>query len=183
MMEMNRAMQRSTHKEAIPDMMLQAMIMRMPRGMILTSSSDLSMLEKKTDTMYGLMASITLPFMPWSAKKYKMQGQELSAEIETIESGKLDMQREMNVRLKEALVKLKTAKDLEKLYEDHVLPLYRQAAATRVSDYQSNQANMSTVIDAYKMLVMQEMNFYMAQADYQMAKAEIEMMIGEELSE
>lgn len=178
MIEMNRAMLKSNTKELIPDLMLQAMIMRMPQGMILTSKSDLSMLEGKTETMYGVMASISLPFMPWSAKKYKAQKQEYLAQLKNIEYRKNDMQREMNARLKEALVKLKTAKDLEKLYVDQVLPLSRKAVAAQVSAYQNSQTNINTVIDSYKMLLMQEMNYYMAQADFQMAKAEIEMMVG-----
>ncbi|HEX9971373.1 MAG TPA: TolC family protein [bacterium] len=178
MVAMNRAMLRSNNKELIPDLMLQAMIMRMPQGMILTSKSDLSMLEGKTETMYGVMASISLPFIPWSAKKYKAQKQEYLAQLKNIEYGKNDMQREMNALLKEALVKLKTAKDLEKLYVDQVLPLSRKAVAAQVSAYQNSQANITTVIDNYKMLLMQEMNYYMAQADFQMAKAEIEMMVG-----
>lgn len=178
MIAMNQAMLNSSKKEAIPDLMLGGMVMRMPRGMILTSESDLSMLEMKTETMYSLMASVTLPFLPWSAKKYRAKNQELLAEIKTIEYGRSDMEREMLVRLKEALVKLKTAKEQERLYAEQVLPLYRQAVAAQLSAYQNNQTNINSVIQNYNMLLMQEMNYYMAQADYQMAKAEIEMMIG-----
>jgi outer membrane protein TolC len=180
MITMNQTMLKSNQKEAIPDLMLGAMVMRMPRGMILTSESDLSMLEMKTETMYSVMASVTLPFLPWSAKKYRARSQEFAAEIKTIEYGKIEMEREMLVRLKEALVKLKTAKDQERLYADQVLPLYRQSAAAQVSAYQNDQTNITTVIENYKMLLMQEMNYYMAQADYQMAKTEIEMMVGGE---
>jgi len=178
MMAMNQAMLKSNGKDLIPDLMLQAMIMRMPQGMILTSKSDLSMLEGKTETMYGVMASISLPFMPWSAKKYRAQKQEYLAQLKNIEYGRNDMQREMIARLKEALIKLKTGRELERLYADQVLPLSRKAVAAQVSAYQNSQFNINTVIDNYKMLLMQEMNYYMAQADYQMAKAEIEMMIG-----
>jgi outer membrane protein TolC len=178
MIGMNKAMLKSNSKELIPDLMLQAMIMRMPRGMILTTKSEHSMLEAKTETMYGLMADITLPFMPWSAKKFKARQEEYLAEIKNIEYEKTDMQREMIVRLNEALIKLKTARELEQLYEAQVIPLYRQAIEAQVVTYQNNLTNMNTVIDSYQMLLMQEMNYYMAQADYQMAKAEIEMMVG-----
>ena len=69
MIEMNRAMITANNKELIPDLMVQGMLMRMPRGMILTSSSDLSMLDPKTEIMYSLMFSINLPFAPWSSAK------------------------------------------------------------------------------------------------------------------
>lgn len=179
MIAMKQAMLNSSKKEAIPNLMLGGMMMRMPRGMILTSESDLSMLEMKTETMYSVMASVSLPFVPWSAKKYRAKNQELMAEIKTIEYGRSDREREMLVRLKEALVKLKTAKEQERLYAEQVLPLYRQAVAAQLSAYQNNQTNFNSVLQNYNMLLMQEMNYYMAQADYQMAKAEIEMMIGE----
>lgn len=179
MIAMNQAMRSANSKEAIPDLMIGAMVMRMPRGMILTSESDLSMLEMKTETMYSVMASVTLPFLPWSANKYRARSQELAAEIKRNEYSKIEMEREMLVRLKAASVRLKTARYQERLYAEEVLPLYRQAAAAQVSAYQNGQTNINAVIENYRMLLMQEMNHYMAQADYQMAKAEIEMMVGQ----
>ena len=73
---------------------------------------------------------------------------------------------------------MKTSWDLIKLYSENVIPLYEQARSTQVSSYQNNQTNINTVIDANRMILMQSMNYYMAQADYQMAIAEIEMMLG-----
>ena len=181
MVEMNKAMIISNDKELIPDLMLQGMIMRMPQGMILTSKSDLSMPMPQTGYMYSLMASITLPFAPWSANKYKAKDEELSSEIEGIEYQRNDMQREMISNLKNVLVKLKTSSELIKLDSTNVIPLYKQAADAQTSAYQNNRTNINTVIDSYRMLLMQEMNFYMAQADYRMSLAEIEMMVGEEL--
>ena len=99
--------------------------MRMPRGMILTSKSDLSMLAiRETEYMYSLMVSITLPFAPWSFGKYNNKEEELVAEINGIEYEKNDMQREMTAQLKEALVKYNTAKELKNLYDQKVIPLY-----------------------------------------------------------
>jgi outer membrane protein TolC len=154
------------------------MFMRMPRGMILTSKSDLSMLDPKTETMYSLMLSINLPFAPWSINKYKAKEEELSANISSIEYEKNNMQREMSPQLKAALVKYNTAADLTKLYNEKVIPLYTNAVQSQVSVYQNSRAGITTVIDSYKMLLMQQMNYYMYQADIQMSLAEIEMMVG-----
>ena len=181
MIEMNKVMIDANNRELIPDLMVQGMFMRMPRGMILTSKADVMMIEPKTEYMYSFMASITLPFAPWSINKYKAKEEEISAGIRSIEYEKNDMQREMDSQLKAALVKYNTAVDLTKLYNAKVIPLYNKAAESQVSAYQNNRTGVTTVIDSYRMLLMQQMNFFMAQADTQMVLAEIEMMVGSEL--
>ncbi|MCU7494415.1 MAG: TolC family protein [Ignavibacteria bacterium] len=183
MVEMNKAMITANQKDRIPDLMLQAMVMRQPQGMILTSKTDLSMLsmgmeEPKTEYMYSLMASITLPFAPWSKGKFQAREEELYAGIKGIEYEKSDMQRDMTAQLKASVTKYKTAEDLLKLYSGNVIPLYEQAAQAQLTAYQSNQTSVATIIDTYRMLLMQQMNYYMAQADLQMSLAEIEMMVG-----
>ena len=181
MVEMNKAMIEANNRELIPDLMVQGMFMRMPRGMILTSKSDLSMLDPKTETMYSLMFSINLPFAPWSVNKFKAKEEELYAGIKSIEYEKNNMQREMTAQLKAALVKYNTAIDLISLYGEKVLPLYMNATESQVSAFQNNRTGVTTVIDSYRMLLMQQMNYYMSQADTQMSLAEIEMMVGKTL--
>ncbi len=184
MIEMNKAMIDANNRELIPDLMVQGMFMRMPRGMILTSKTDLAMLAMetpKTEYMYSLMFSINLPFAPWSINKYKAKEEELSAGIGSIEYAKYDMQREMTSQLKEALVKYNTAVDLTKLYNEKVIPLYSKAAESQVSAYQNSRTGVTTVIDSYRMLLMQQMNYFMSKADTQMSLAEIEMMVGTNL--
>ncbi len=183
MIEMNKAMIDANNRELIPDLMVQGMFMRMPQGMILTSKSDLTMLDPKTETMYSLMFSINLPFAPWSINKYKAKEEELHAGISSIEYEKNDMQREMTSQLKTALVKYNTAVDLTKLYNEKVIPLYSKAAESQVSAYQNNRTGVTTVIDSYRMLLMQQMNYYMSKADIQMSLAEIEMMVGKKMDE
>ncbi len=180
MVEMNRAMVTANNKELIPDLMLQGMVMRMPKGMPVTTKTDPMMITGKgsTEYMYSIMASISLPFAPWSINKIKAKEEELYAGISGIEYEKSDMQREMEAKLKEALVKYNTAVDLEKLYSKEVVPLYNQAAGAQVSAYQNNKTNVNAVIDIYRMLLMQKMNYYMAKADAQMALAEIGMITG-----
>ncbi|MBI5807499.1 MAG: TolC family protein [Ignavibacteriales bacterium] len=181
MIEMNKAMIEANNRELIPDLMVQGMLMRMPRGMILTSKSDLLMLNTKTETMYSLMFSINLPFAPWSINKFKRKEEELYAGIKSIEYEKNDMQREMIYELKSMLVKFQTANDLLKLYSEKVIPLYNQAAESQLIAYQNNKATITTVIDSYRMLLMQEMNYYMSKADAQMSLSEIEMLVGKKI--
>lgn len=184
MIEMNKAMVNANNSELVPDLMIEGMFMRMPQGMILTSQSDISMIgmeSASTEYMYSLMASITLPFVPWSSGKYSNKEEELLSDIKGIEYEKNNMQREMITELQTAFVKLKTAQELINLYSKEVIPSYEQAAESQLANYQNNRTNITTVIDSYRMLLMQRMNFYMAQADRQMAIAEIEMMVGKRL--
>lgn len=183
MIEMNKGMIAANNRELFPDLMVQGMIMRMPRGMILTSKSDLTMLEGKTEIMYSLMFSVNLPFAPWSINKYKAKSEELAAGISSIEFEKQDMQREMAAKLKETVVKYNTAVELLKLYEEKVIPLYSKSSEAQVSAYQNNKTSVAALIDSYRMLLMQQMNYYMAKADTQMSLAEIEMMVGAPLTE
>ncbi len=180
MIEMNKAMIDANNRELIPDLMVQAMFMRMPQGMLITTKTDPMMIngQGKTELMYGIMASINLPFAPWSINKYKAKEEELYAGISSIEFEKSDMQREMTSQLKAALVKYNTAVDLTKLYTEKVIPLYTKAAESQVSAYQNNRTGVTTVIDSYRMLLMQQMNYNMSKTDTQMSLAEIEMMIG-----
>jgi len=127
------------------------------------------------------MASISLPFVPWSSGKYEAKEEELLAGIKGIEYERADMQREMFSNMKAALVRLSTANELIDLYGTEIIPNYQQAAASQVSNYQNNRSIITTVIDSYRMLLMQQMNYYMVQADRQMAIAEIEMMVGTNL--
>nr|HMN50378.1 TolC family protein [Ignavibacteriaceae bacterium] len=183
MIEMNRAMIKANNKELIPDLMVQGMLMRMPRGMTLTSGSDLSMLDPKTEVMYSLMFSINLPFAPWSVGKINSKEEELAAGISSFEQEKNDMQREMTAQLKEALVKYNTAKELTELYDTKVIPLYTSSSESQTTAYQNGKTNITAVIDSYRMLLMQKMNYYMSKADIQMSLAEVEMMVGERMED
>ncbi len=181
MIDMNKAMITANNKELIPDLMVQGMLMRMPKGMTLTSASDLSMLDPKTEVMYSLMFSINLPFVPWSSGKIKYKEEELAAGINSIEQEKNDMQREMTAQLKEAIVKYNTAKELTSLYDKKVIPLYTSSTESQTAAYQIGKTGITTVIDSYRMLLMQKMNYYMSKADVQMSLAEVEMMVGANL--
>jgi outer membrane protein TolC len=183
MIEMNRAMITANNKELIPDLMVQGMLMRIPRGMILTSASDLTMLNPQTEWMYSLMFSINLPFAPWSVGKINYKEEELAAGINSIEQEKNDMQREMTSQLKEALVKYNTARELAELYDKKVIPLYTSSSESQTTAYQNGKTNITAVIDSYRMLLMQKMNYYMSKADIQMSLAEVEMMVGKRMED
>ena len=187
MKEMNEAEITAANRELIPDVMVQAMVMRMPNGMILTGgprSTDMiqqsvtGMAMQKTDWMYSIMASITLPFAPWSSERSTAKADEMRSTNLSIEAEKNAMQREMIASLRSALNKYATADSLVRQYQNEIIPLTRQSAEAQTVAYQTGQVPITTVLDSHRMELMKQDDYLMVLMDRQMALIEIEMMVG-----
>lgn len=187
MKDMNEAMIRSAQKDLIPDVMIQGMIMRMPNGMILTGGtrsaeaiqqSAMGMPMQKTEWMYSIMASVTLPFMPWSSARSSAKVEEMHATNLGIDAEREAMQREMIASLREALAKFTTADSLVRQYEAEILPLTKQSADAQTIAYQNGQVPVTTVLDARRMELMKQDDYLMVVMARQMALVEMELMVG-----
>lgn len=187
MKEMNESMIVSAEKDLIPDLMIQAMVMRMPNGMLLTGGSRsayaiqqsaMGMPMQETDWMYSIMASITLPFAPWSAERSTGKADEMRATNSSIDAEKNAMQREMLTTLRSAINNYQTADSLSQQYSSTIIPLIREAAEAQTVAYQTGQVPISTVLDARRMELMKQDDYFMSVIDRQMALTEIEMMVG-----
>lgn len=187
MKEMNEAEITAANKELFPDLMLQAMVMRMPNGMILTGgprSTDMiqqsvaGLAMQRTDWMYSIMASITLPFAPWSSERSTAKADEMRVTNLSINVERSGMQREMIASLRSALNKYTTADSLVRQYQNEIIPLTRQSAEAQTVAYQTGQVPITTVLDSRRMELMKQDDYLMALMDRQMALIEIEMMIG-----
>jgi cobalt-zinc-cadmium efflux system outer membrane protein len=187
MKEMNEAEITTANIELFPDVMLQAMVMRMPNGMILTSGprstemiqqSVAGMAMQKTDWMYSIMASITLPFAPWSSGRSTAKADEMRSTNLSIEAEKNAMQREMIASLRSALNRYSTDDSLVHQYQAEILPLTHQSAEAQTVAYQTGQVPITTVLDSRRMELMKQDDYLMVIMDRQMAFVEIEMMVG-----
>jgi outer membrane protein TolC len=181
MINMNRLEITANEKELIPDLMIQGMLMRMPQGMILTEGSPVHMLDgtAETEYMYSLMASITLPFVPWASGSINNKSQEIEAGIKGIEYEKLNMYRQMRADLESTGKKLESSVNKIKLLKNEVIPLYKEALDSRISEYQNNLSQLSSVIDNIRMYLMKEEELGEAMADREMLLAEVREMTGE----
>ncbi len=187
MKEMNESMILSAEKDLIPDVMVQAMVMRMPNGMLLTGGSRsayaiqqsaMGMPMQETDWMYSIMASVTLPFAPWSAERSTGKADEMRATNSSIDAEKNAMQREMVTNLRSAINKYHAADSLSQQLSDTIIPLIREAADAQTVAYQTGQVPISTVLDARRMELMKQDDYLMSVIDIQMALTDIEMMVG-----
>ena len=187
MMEMNEAEINVANKELYPDVMLQAMVMRMPNGMILTGGqrsveaiqqSAMGMPMQKSDWMYSVMASITLPFAPWSSHRSTAKADEMRSTNLSIEAEKNAMQREMIASLRSALNRYASADSLAHQYQNEILPLTHQSAEAQTVAYQTGQVPITSVLDSRRMELMKQDDYLMVLMDRQMAFVELEMMVG-----
>lgn len=194
MITMTKAEQVSAEKEAIPDVMLQGMIMRMPQGMTLTATSPLftGALESPfeyiirapnapPDFMYSLMAQITLPFAPWSSAKYTAKAQELTAltQAQTLERENMTLM--LSAQMEEQLQKMQTAAETVEILESTVIPLYERTFDAQLTGLQSGQTSISGLLDTERMLLMKRDDVLMAREQYHLALAQLEFLLGEPL--
>jgi len=177
--EMNQLQIEANNKELIPDLMIGGMLMRMPQGMPLTSKSNVHMLNGNVETefMYGIMASITLPFAPWSSGKYSAKEEELLANIEGIRYEKGNMKRELITETKSLITRLQNLKNKILLYENEVIPLYKKTIEVQLTEFQNNRLPITSIIETVKMLLMKEEALAEVQAEYQILRAELEAVI------
>src|ERR1035437_14261 len=170
----------ANNKELIPDIMVQGMVMRMPRGMILTTKSDPMMMSGlgETEYMYSVMASITLPFMPWSSGRIPSKEEELQADISGLSMEKKNMQGDMLAELNASLKKLESKKEQVRLYENEVLPLYKKAFEAQLGEYRNGRLSINSLLETQRTILMKEEALAEVKMDYEMTLADIYMMVG-----
>lgn len=179
MIEMKKLSIVANDKELIPDLMLKGMIMRMPQGMFLTEKSNIhSSMNGKTEWMYGIMASITLPFVPWSSNNIKYKNEELENSISGLREEKEEMKRRMTAEVSELLFMEKNKRKEILLYENDVIPLYEQALETMINEFSINKTSVSTLLEFINMVLMKKEMLAELRAEHQMTVAEIEAMTG-----
>jgi outer membrane protein TolC len=187
MKEVNELEIRAARKELIPDLMVQAMIMRMPNGMVLTGGPRSSeairqsvdgMAMKSTEWMYSIMASVTLPFVPWSSERSTAKADEMRSMNMSVDADKNAMEREMLSTLGSAVNAFQTQDSLGRQYRSVILPLTHDAAQAQTVAYQTGQATLPAVLDAYRMELMKTDDYLMTVMNQQMAFIDMEMMVG-----
>ncbi len=184
MIEMNDNEIRANRKELIPDLMLGGMVMQMPKGMIVTTKTPLTMIDGngKEEIMFGLMASINLPFAPWSRKKIDYKIDELHNTIKSIEFERLNMFQQMRKEIQNLILTINSNKDLIKLYEENVLPTYDAVYKTQLIELETGKISINTILDTNRMILMEKMKYYMTISEYLMALSELDKLIGKNLN-
>jgi outer membrane protein, heavy metal efflux system len=176
MEEMSRLEITANRKELYPDLMLQGMLMRMPRGMLLTTKSPVHMLDGmgETEYMFSVMASVTLPFVPWSSGKIKNKEEELLASIDGIGAERRNMELMLESQLYSLVNSVESSRREMRLLETEVIPLYKQAVESQLSEFRNNRNSIVNIIQTLNMLLMKEEELAEAVTRNQKTLAEIE---------
>ena len=180
MIKMNEYQSLSNQKELVPDLILQGMVMRMPQGMLLTSKTDPMMItgNGETEYMFSIMASVTLPFMPWSSGKITSKEEELKADLTGLSYERTNMQREMISQLDASIMNLDNYRDQVNLFEKDVIPIYKTTFEAQLSEYRNNQLGINALLETLRTISMKEESLAEAKMNYQMTLADINMMAG-----
>jgi outer membrane protein TolC len=180
MIKMNEYQSVSNNKELVPDLMVQGMLMRMPQGMLLTSKTDPMMItgNGQTEYMFSIMASVTLPFMPWSSGKITSKQEELNADLSGLSLERTNMQREMISQLDASIKNMENYKDQVQLFEKDVIPIYKTTFEAQLSEYRNNLLSINALLETLRTILMKEENLAEAKMNYQMTLADINMMAG-----
>jgi outer membrane protein TolC len=184
------AEQDAVQQERLPDVMLQGMLMRMPQGMTLTTGSpmiteihggtlNVGALRERTDWMYSLMASVTLPFAPWSVGRINERQTALGLQADAVREERESMRHTALADLTEQEQMLLHTIEAVKAYTTTILPLYRQALERQMTDFQSNGVSISEMLATARLLQMKEEEYAMALAEEHTIIAKLRMMLGD----
>lgn len=178
MQDMKSAESDAYRKELIPDLMVQGMVMRMPKGMILTSGQTMDMLTgmAKTEYMYSLMVSVTLPFAPWSSGGISAKADALNTEAKQYGEEAREMERQMRTALQQKLSTYKSNEVRAKVMAEKSIPALQKSESAAATAFTAGTLTLPQYYEYVKMRVMEQMNYYMALTDMYMSAADIRMM-------
>jgi outer membrane protein TolC len=88
------------------------------------------------------------------------------------------MRREMIAALHSALTAYAAKDSLAREYLSTILPLARQSAEAQTTAYQNGKVPVTVVLDARRMELMRQDEYFMVIMDREMALIQIEMTIG-----
>jgi outer membrane protein TolC len=82
-----------------------------------------------------------------------------------------------------SLVKIETNRNLVDLYQNTVIPQAEQTLQSTIAAYQTGKTEFLMLIDAYRMLLMSRLDFYMSKMNFLQSQAQLEQAVGLSVSE
>lgn len=160
---MNRAEVSLAKREYFPDLMLRVMYKDM---------------ANTGDDFWDVMAGLSVPLAFWSKGKVTGKVQETSLKVRQAEEVYANMRNMVLFEVQQALVKVETNKNLMLLRKNTVIPQAEQTLQSTTAAYQTGETEFLMLIDAYRMLLMARLDYYMAVMDYMASIAALEQAVG-----
>jgi len=136
-----------------------------------------------SDDFWALMVGVNIPLAFWSSGKYTGKVEEDELNVKTAEEQYNLMKNMIASDVQNSLVKIETNRNLVELYQNTVIPQAEQTLQSTKAAYQTGKTEFLMVIDAYKMLLMSELDFYMSKMNFLQSQAHLEQAVGLSISE
>ena len=139
------------------------------------------MYKNMTDTkndFWSAMVGVNVPIAFWSKDKYSGKVEENQLNIKTAEEQFNSMKNMISYEVQNAIVKLETNRNLYNLNKNTVIPQAEQTLQSTLAAYKTGKTEFLMLIDAYRMLFMAKLDFYMSEMNLMLAKAQLEQAVG-----
>jgi len=161
--EMNKSELKASKLEYYPDFMVQLMYKNM---------------ANTPNDFWSAMVGVNIPVAFWSKDKFTGKVQENEININTAEEQYNAVKNMVESDVQSALIKIESNKNLIDLYKNTVIPQAQQTLQSTLSAYQTGKTEFLMFIDAYKMVLMSKLDYYMAKMNYMQSQALLEQAVG-----
>ncbi len=163
---MNGAEKEYWKKQRLPDFMVRFMYKRM--------------ISEMPDD-WALMFGMSLPIAPWSSAKYSGKIEEADANILATEAATRDMQNMIALQVREAWYRAAALWEQIERNRVTIIPQSEQTLRSLIAAYSTGKADLTSLIDAFRMYNMLKMDNEMLRSDYAATLAKLERAIGTDL--
>lgn len=127
---------------------------------------------------WSAMFGVNVPLAFWSKNKFTKKVEENEANIKRTEEEFNSMKNMIAYEVQNALVKLESNSNLTDLSKNTVIPQAQQTLQSTIVAYQTGKTEFLMVLDAYKMLFMARLDYYMYLMNFMQSKAQLEQAVG-----
>lgn len=166
--EMYRSELKASKLEYYPDLMVRLMYKNM---------------ADTRDDFWSTMVGVNIPIAFWSNKKYSGKIEENELNIKTAQEQYNFMVNMVSYNVQSALVKLETSRNQLNLNRNTVIPQAEQTLHSTIAAYRTGKTEFLMLIDAYRMLLMTKLEYYMSEMNVQQANAQLEQAVGISMKE
>ncbi len=131
-----------------------------------------------TTDFWAAMIGVSIPLAPWSQGKYTAKVEENELNIKSSEEQYKNMRNMVSYEVQNAIVKIESNRNLVELYGDTVIPQAEQTLQSTIAAYQTGKTEFLMLIDAYRMLLMVRLDYYMSVMSFMESQAALEQAVG-----
>ncbi len=115
---------------------------------------------------YSLMAGISIPIAPWSAKSYKSKLKANEFERNSMQLEKDNLQSKLRGMIKSYEQHLEHMSTELETYQKHILPSFQKSYEVMMLNYQENKTDLSAVLNSWKDINDSQIDYLNLYNDY-----------------